>query len=380
MSITLYSQVTSGFQNSVVNYQESLRSRTPEAATENTLLNRLAENIPGMSSGDLKTLDSDDFSPEKVANRIGDFVAQGLEAARRSGRSEEDIQNMYNAAVSGVEKGFAEARDILDNLGMLQGSIAENIDATEEQTFSALDALNPSLRDTINSNTISRLTAAERFDQAESLSLTVTTQDGDEVTINFASQSRSEQSYGIETDGSSTSALFNISRSEESSYQFSVNGDLDNDEIDALQNLIKDVNEIAGEFFDGDIQKAFDIASEYQMDKSELSSMNLQLSQTEQYSSIAKYSQVENQNAVTQDAAKRLGNYAQSFEGVTTDPKLDFVNEIREFSQELLESLVTQDARYREADNDKQHQHNQRLDTINELANRMQPSFVHNRE
>lgn len=88
----------------MVSYQDSLNARTPQAASEDTVLNRLAENIPGMSAGDLKSLDSDDFSPEKVANRIGDFVAQGLEAARRSGRSEEDIQNMYNAAVSGVEK------------------------------------------------------------------------------------------------------------------------------------------------------------------------------------------------------------------------------------------------------------------------------------
>ncbi len=380
MSITLYSQFTSGFQNSMVSYQDSLNARTPQAASEDTVLNRLAENIPGMSAGDLKSLDSDDFSPEKVANRIGDFVAQGLEAARRSGRSEEDIQNMYNAAVSGVEKGFAEARDILDNLGALKGSIAENIDETEKQTFAALDAINPSAQDATNSATISRLTAAERYEQSESLSLKVTTQDGDEVTINFSNQSRYEQSFGVESDCSNTSALFNISRSEASNYQFSVNGDLDNDEIDALQNLIKDVNEIAGEFFDGDIQRAFDIASEYQMDKSELSSMNLQLTQTEQYSSVAKYSQVENQNAVTQDAAKRLGNYAQSFENASAAPTLDFVKEIREFSQTLLESLVTQDARYREADSEQQNRYNSQLDAIAELTNRMQPSFVHNQE
>jgi len=364
----------------MVSYQDSLNARTPQAASEDTVLNRLAENIPGMSAGDLKSLDSDDFSPEKVANRIGDFVAQGLEAARRSGRSEEDIQNMYNAAVSGVEKGFAEARDILDNLGALKGSIAENIDETEKQTFAALDAINPSAQDAANSATISRLTAAERYEQSESLSLKVTTQDGDEVTINFSNQSRYEQSFGVESDGSNTSALFNISRSEASNYQFSVNGDLDNDEIDALQNLIKDVNEIAGEFFDGDIQRAFDIASEYQMDKSELSSMNLQLTQTEQYSSVAKYSQVENQNAVTQDAAKRLGSYAQSFENASAAPTLEFVKEIREFSQTLLESLVTQDARYREADSEQQNRYNSQLDAIAELTNRMQPSFVHNQE
>jgi hypothetical protein len=370
MAITLQSQFSSQMSATLSSYKAQSEERTPEATSQDALISRLASNIPGMSAGDLKELNQDDFTPEKVANRIGDFVAQGLEAARRSGRSEEDVQKMYDAAVKGVEKGFAEAKEILDNLNLLSDTIESNIDTTFEKTFDRLTELDPSLaaENASKSSTIERLTAAQRYDQAESMSLEVKTQDGDTVTINFSNQSRTEQSMGYETDGSSSSSVFNVSRSEESNYRFSVEGDLDEDEIDALQNLIKDVNEIAGEFFDGDVQKAFDMASEFQMDKTELSSMNLQLAQTKQYSSIANYTETQT-NAVQEAPGKRLGHLSDQFVALGQDPKLNFMQEIREFSEELLSSLVSQDARYREADSEEQSIFDANLESLISMAN-----------
>ena len=96
------------------------------------LLGKLADKIPGMSAEKLSGLEAEDFTPDKVAGRISDFVAQGLEAARSRGASEERLTEMYNAAVKGVEKGFAEAREILDELDMLNGGIAAQIDETEQ--------------------------------------------------------------------------------------------------------------------------------------------------------------------------------------------------------------------------------------------------------
>ena len=365
---TLYSNIAYSQQTLTGTLDSSSRSKTPEAASEDTLINRLASNSPGMSASDLKSLNEDDFSPEKVANRIGDFVAQGLEAARRNGRSEADIQNMYNAAVKGVEKGFAEAREILDGLGVLSGSIASNIDLTEDKTMDALSAINPG-KDTADSNVVSRLTAAERYQEAETLSLKVKTQDGDEVTIRFSRESQSTGAFGIEQnrDGS-TSALFDISRSESSQYQFSVNGDLDDSEIDALQNLIQDVNEISNEFFDGDVQKAFEMASEYNMDKTELASMNLRLTQSEQYTSVAKYRSVENlDNPAVNNPGKRLGHMANNLWNTSENQGLGFLKDAKSFSQELLSTLVTQDIRFRESDESQQAKYKSNLDFLNTL-------------
>lgn len=363
---TLYSNISYS-QQSFSSVQEfSSKQKTPEAASQNTVLNRLASNIPGMSVDDLKSLSADDFSPEKVANRIGDFVAQGLEAARRNGRSEEDVQKMYDAAVAGVQKGFAEAREILDGLGVLSDNIAGNIDKTEEKTFNLLDALNPTkATETPAQNRVSRLMAAERYQEAETLSLKVKTQDGDEVTINFARNSQYEGSFGIESDADGLrEAEFNISRNESSDFRFSVEGDLDNDEIDALQNLIKDVSEIANEFFDGDVQKAFDLASEYKMDKSELASMNLRLTQSEQYTSVAKYKTVENYDSPNAAPGKRLGHMLQNLHGAANRPELAFLENATRFSSEVFSSLVTQDIRYQSADEPKRNHYDGQLETM----------------
>ncbi|QEQ96823.1 DUF5610 domain-containing protein [Neptunomonas concharum] len=374
---TLYSN-TSYTQTLQSSFQDATaKGKSPEAASNDTVLNRLASNIPGMSTDDLKSLKEDDFTPEKVANRIGDFVAQGLEAARRNGRSEEDIQKMYNAAVAGVQKGFEEAREILDGLGALSGSIAKNVDLTEEKTMDALNAINPSQVAESTNARVSRLMAAERYQEAETLSLKVKTQDGDEVTINFARSSQYEGSFGIEKDSNGINAAeFNISRSESSSYRFSVEGNLDNDEIDALQNLIKDVNEIANEFFDGDVQKAFDLASEYRMDKTELSSMNLQLTQSEQYTSVAKYRGVEEMDSPAIAPGKRLGHMMHNMQEAAGNPKLGFMKDAASFSRELLATLVTQDIRYRNSDEPEKEKLNANLDSMNNLLSSQATAFV----
>ena len=374
---TLHSHSALTQQSSQTSFQQATSNgRTQEAASQDTVLNRLASNIPGMSSGDLKTLSTDDFSPEKVASRIGDFVAQGLEAARRSGRSEEDIQKMYNAAVDGVKKGFSEAREILDGLGALSDSIASNIDLTEDKTLDALNAIAPG-QQTSEDAQISRLMAAERYQEAETLSLKVTTQDGDEVTINFAKNSQYESSFGIEQDQQgNTQSLFNISRNESSSYQFSVEGDLDNDEIDALQDLIKDVNEISNEFFDGDVQKAFDMASEFRMDKTELASMNLRLTQSEQTTAVAKYSEVENLDNPSMNPEKRLGHMMQNMNGAADKPELGFIHDASSLSREILSSLVTQDIRYKDSDEPERARYDANLDSMNNLLASQQTASV----
>ncbi|WP_293268736.1 DUF5610 domain-containing protein [Neptunomonas sp.] len=365
---TLHSHSSFTQQSSQTSFQHATSNgRSSEAASQDAVLNRLASNIPGMSGDDLKTMSTDDFSPEKVASRIGDFVAQGLEAARREGRSEADIQKMYNAAVDGVKKGFSEAREILDGLGSLSDSIASNIDLTEDKTLDALGAIAPGQK-TPEDAQVSRLMAAERYQEAETLSLKVKTQDGDEVTIKFANTSQYESSFGIEKDQHGNSqSLLNISRNESSSYQFSVEGDLDNDEIDALQDLIKDVNEISNEFFDGDVQKAFDMASEFRMDKTELSSMNLRLTQSEQYSAVAKYTSAENIDTPSMNPGKRLGHMMHNMHGATEKPELGFLHDSSSLSRDILSNLVTQDIRYRDSDEPERARYNANLDSMNNL-------------
>jgi len=74
-----------------------------------------------------------DVSPEATADRIVNlstaFYPQYKE--QHPELSEEDAATQFTDLISGgIEKGFAEARDILSSLNVLEGDIASNIDKT----------------------------------------------------------------------------------------------------------------------------------------------------------------------------------------------------------------------------------------------------------
>lgn len=98
------------------------------ADAQQTLANRLAERLglqPGALSGE-----RDAFSPEKVASVVLGFIEQRLHREAAAGADPARLQALMTQARDGVEKGFAEARKILDGMGVLQGKVAADIDDT----------------------------------------------------------------------------------------------------------------------------------------------------------------------------------------------------------------------------------------------------------
>lgn len=74
-----------------------------------------------------------DISPEATADRIVSISTGffSLFQDQHPGLSQEDALAAFISVISdGVEKGFAEARNILNSLQVLEGNIATNIDST----------------------------------------------------------------------------------------------------------------------------------------------------------------------------------------------------------------------------------------------------------
>lgn len=363
-----YTTLQSG-QSTGAAAKASTPSTAEQTRASDEMLGKLAQNIPGMSADGLKALDPNDYTPEKVAERISGFVASGLEAARSRGASQERLDQMYQAAVKGVEKGFAEARDILDNLNLLQGNIAAQVDATETATFDALAAIAPGATPAGSSQASMRMGVLERFSNAEDMELSVRTRDGDRVTISFSRQQSSESMLAGASDGQGNSlAQFSLSRSESSQYQFSVKGELDEGEIDALQNLIKDVSSLADEFFDGDVQKAFEQSADLRFDTSELSAMKLDMSYTRQYVSASSYEQVQGLDQAADKPGKRLGQMMKDMAETFGAPSLGFLSAPGQLGRDLFSGLVSQDTRFNSADDAQQTQYRDNmarlLDTV----------------
>ncbi len=331
-------------------------------------LNALTREIPGMDASALKKVDANEYTPEKIADRISSFVAMGLENARANGKSEEEVQALYDSAMKGVEQGFKEAKDILSNLKVLNGDIATQVQATEDATFAALEKLSPSKPAEAVSTTsgTTSLAAAERYQRADDFSLTLKTREGDVVKVNFSRSLDAQSSFATVQDGEGNQATrVDLSRTEKTGYEFSVEGDLNEEEITAIQNLMRDVGQVANDFYGGDVQKAFDQVSNVSFDSKQLASMDLRMSRSEQYSSVQQYQKTQQlENPEQANAGRRLGHLANDLRESFQKPALEFLEQAREVASQLMQGLMEQDSRFKDASSEQQSIYQSNLDRL----------------
>mgnify|MGYP003859200059 FL=1 len=287
------------------------------ADAQATLANRLAERLglePGALAG--KT---NDYTPEKVAGRILSFIEQRLQSEQAGGADTGKLQKLLDQARSGVEKGFAEARKILDGMGVLQGKVASDIDDTYQKIqdgFSDLNKrFNPDAALVEGSANIAAY--SERFAaQAETFDMEVTTRDGDRLRISIAQASANWSQSGVVAssngNGSSVVASSQSGSLQIGAWQVSVEGELDDEERAALEKLFGQVQELSNKFYAGDLSGAFDRAMALEMDGEQLASMSLRLTQTTVRQATDAYSAVAQDGGQAASAVNSsLIDYAQ---------------------------------------------------------------------
>lgn len=293
---------------------QSIAARNNAADAQAVLANRLAEKLgvpPGSLSGS-----RDDFTPEKVAGRILGFIEQRLQSEAAAGADPAKLDKLLSQAREGVEKGFAEARKILDGMGVLKGQVAGDIDDTYKRIQDGLGDLDKRFGSAVPSASDKVAVAgySERFSAlAETFDLSITTRDGDRLRISVAqaSASWSQSSFAASGDGKSTSvAVSSQSGSMRiGGWQVSVEGELDADEIKALEKLFSQVQDLSDKFYAGDLAGAFDRAMALEMDSEQLASMSLRLTQTSVRQATDAYGAVAGQGASAVNSD--LQDYAQ---------------------------------------------------------------------
>ncbi|MEO8061334.1 MAG: hypothetical protein ABI821_01160 [Pseudomonadota bacterium] len=125
----------------------------------------------------------------------------------------------------------------------------------------------------------------------EKFSLSILTAEGDRVSIRFRSSNVTDvaaaQTRG--TDGTATAIDAHvISRGR---LKIEVQGDLNDDELAAIGDLLDKVDRIASDFFAGDVLAAFDAASRVDFDTQELSGFRLKLSYSQRIGFASTYAQ-----------------------------------------------------------------------------------------
>ena len=325
--------------SSPLNNQSGSRSA---ANAQNTLANRLAERL-GLQPGALNGK-RDDFSPDKVAERVLGFIDQRLKSEAAAGADPQKLQAVLDQAREGVEKGFAEARKILDGMGVLQGKIAEDIDTTYDKIQNGLQSLQDGFLSSPAANSGGAVAVAaysERFAaMAETFDMQVTTRDGDRLSISIAqaSASWSQSSVAAASNGNG-SAVVASSQSgslQIGAWQVTVEGELDAEERAALEDLFGQVQDLSSKFYAGDLAGAFDRAMELDMDGSQLASMSLSLTQTRVRQATDAYSAVAEQGGQPASAVNgALVDYAQGLLDA-----LRSANEIAEDAKGTLQQLL----------------------------------------
>ena len=352
MNIPSFSSFSSaGFQNygkSLGNLQRS----SQESAQSQNAANRPAQTVKSEQVANTQSAQPvSTQSPEVTATNILRHVYQSVEGLRAEGASEERIAERLEAAREGIEKGYGEARSILEDLGRLDEALATDIDKGEALIAEGLkqieagekpDLLTPQIPERDDSSDRAQSSAPAGFTLAgtrssQSLSLEVVTRDGDKVTVNFRQK---EGGISLTTPGMSLTASAFSSR-----FDMQVEGNLDEGELNALQTLFDDVGKLSETFYGGDLGAALEEAMQLGFDGNELASMSLELRQRS-FSSVSRAYGESGPSLPTprlESQQNMISDYVKSYTEALDRAKP--LAEPRDTLQKMLDALVPDDSR-----------------------------------
>ena len=114
-------------------------------------LNTALEPELGANAIDAAAESGLDVSPEATAERIVNLSTAFFSAFQDSNPDEsgdEVLTHFLDVIRSGIDQGFAEARNVLEGLAVLEGTVASNIDLTYELVQEKLDTFQQNINDT----------------------------------------------------------------------------------------------------------------------------------------------------------------------------------------------------------------------------------------
>jgi len=303
-------------------------------------------------------------APNPFADTILRFIEVQLQRDLAEGASQEELQSRLQAGLEGFKDGYGQAYDQLAASGLLSETVMAEIEGTREQVLAGIQKLadelgvelamdaekpqgtivsaplapaatapvvaNPGKQ--ILSSVLRDVQIIEQYQKATSkmqtyehlgrskssasqgsnqsfaygvketrdFSLKLRTADGDSVSIRLSAGQTGVSRFN--QDGSATQ--LGLYGEQQAGFAFSVEGELDEGELRALTDLLNQVANVSEQFFSGDLDRAFNLASNMNFDSSEISTFDVALSMTRTESaSVANVEQQPKWSAGTQQAS-----------------------------------------------------------------------------
>ncbi len=345
-------------------------------------------------------------SPADVSKTILGFVENRLNAEKASGANVERLDNLLQQAKSGIEKGYAQAQQDIKDLGLMTDELAGNIAQGYEQVQSGLQGLqqkfvpsqaeelvlaplvleqpsepagaknkgaNEEQSSALNLGSVSAgmfknslppkpldgSSSVMRVNDlsASSADFVLKTQEGDEVLIRFAEIQR----FSAMKDDEGVA----VNLKQQSQFQFSVKGDLNEQELLAINDVLEQVGTISNLFFDDRFDQAFEAALKLGFDGGQIASLSLDLAKA-QVQEVKVYEGVSKGALEAYKRNQPLINMAQQFERLA-----DMLSPSGRFEElnSMVEKLVSKAIeRYTLVPNDVQNEAASEASSENKLA------------
>lgn len=171
------------------------------------------------------------------------------------------------------------------------------VSANKHQIPQSVPRVSPAVESVQVSPDAQRLSSSgsisSQFKQSSSASIDIITQDGDQVSISYSALIQHVSNESFSSNEQQSSYAYSSRASADISFEFKVKGELDSGEQQAIDALLNDIGGIAAEFFDGDVQAAFNSALELGFDGSELKSLAANFQQNTQAQLVETYQRTE---------------------------------------------------------------------------------------
>jgi len=307
-----------------------------------------------------EAIESEPPSPKEVADKVLGVVINRLEQEAEQGASPERLGMLLEQAESGITEGFKQAENQIEQLGLSSDELSDDIDQSQElinkglntlqQTYIESDsekAINPptstsskpSAHDTdtpsktqvyssplneIPEREISQTAGYSEFSAlSESTSIEIETQDGDIVSFSLSQLQASFKEGAFDSGASQSEGSYSSGQ-----YAYSVEGDLDENEIKALNDLMVQIEALSEQFFGGDFQGAFESALSLGFDGAEIAgfSLNMNITQIQQVSTYEQVSNMGSNDHSQNTQFAPLSNFANDLIATHTQAMEHFKN------------------------------------------------------
>lgn len=248
--------------------------------------------------------DQEPMTATKAANTILGFIERRLKMDVAEGATQEQLQSRLEAGLEGFKKGFAEAAEQLKALSMFSPEIKADVDKTYGQVLAGVDELRstfikgavapatsqkpspaPELKPLSQINNIAVQQGLYEYAEARDFKFELTTKEGDRVSIRASSSLGASVAVGQDKNGISV----DVSRSSASSFELSIEGDLNDNELKAINELLGRVDQLAGQFYAGNLDRVFDKAVALGYDDQQIAGYALNLSQVQIQQVVESY-------------------------------------------------------------------------------------------